>query len=315
MSSVIDHPRSYGFFQQPLAVDEYRYVWWGAATWHSSLILLFGYMVLAYINISVLQSKVMMPLLHMFPKRKERLVSMHRKGLKSTYGVDQDSQVAFERATAMMATLVTHGMSGLVMVPFCLGLAVPPFLPSAPVLARHGILCETGWEIQDLLVRLYQRKYGSKEEKRSNPLSLMLIILMHHWFSLTMGLPLNIYHADCLPYFQNSALLLGGAAFAVTAQYVGYALNLEVKAELALMKVITAVVFLVHFFVRVVMFPVLTLEMAKCALAKNNYGIVAGISLGFCSLGLFNVLMMKDATQKLIKFVVGRLPLSPPLPA
>ena len=57
----------------------------------------------------------------------------------------------------MMATLAQHFVGGLLCAPFALWAGAPP---SAAALARLGALCETGWELQDTLVRAGQLAYS-----------------------------------------------------------------------------------------------------------------------------------------------------------
>lgn len=105
--------------------------------------------------------------------------------VKSSFFIDFDTETAYEFACLFLAIMVQHGVGGLLCVPALVpALGVPAHVATA--LACHGALCEAGWELQDILSRLFQ-VCCTKEGARNNPTALLVILGIHHTMGLSMA--------------------------------------------------------------------------------------------------------------------------------
>ena len=104
-------------------------------------------------------------------------------------------------ATAFISILIQHGVGGAMCVPSITG-----WLPAsvAAPLARHGAMCELGWEVQDTLIRMGQIFFGGEAGRKMNPTPLLVIFFIHHCTAMGMVIPMNL----CVPPALSLSLSL-----------------------------------------------------------------------------------------------------------
>merc|ERR1719181_857416 len=104
-------------------------------------------------------------------------------------------------------------------------------------LARHGALCEAGWELQDAFTRAYEVLFGGEKGKLLNPTPVLVFWAFHHTMGLSMVIPMNLVYPD-LAYYHELVFLLQFASFvAMMFQHYGYTLDVKTKSGLNMMKI------------------------------------------------------------------------------
>ena len=119
---------------------------------------------------------------------------------------DEESQI--ELAANTQCILVQHCVGGMLSLPSVLGMSYLFPAGVTAAMARHGALCEIGFEIQDTLLRTWQIVFGGEIGRKRNPLSMMVIQLMHHSLAFCLVIPLNIYYPDNVWYHEGIVLPL-----------------------------------------------------------------------------------------------------------
>ena len=75
----------------------------------------------------------------------------------------------------------------------------------ASTLACHANLSVFGFELEDILVRLYQINFEGDRGRKLNPMNLMLVLLLHHTAAFCMVIPMNIYYPNNSFSFQKTS--------------------------------------------------------------------------------------------------------------
>ena len=108
---------------------------------------------------------------------KQQWIDVNRKTFKMNFFVDfKTERDVLVFACKFLAVLIQHGVGGGLCIPSALGLTGPVVC----AMARHGALCEGGFELQDVVVRAWQIIAGGKEGRAMNPAALVMIMTIHH---------------------------------------------------------------------------------------------------------------------------------------
>merc|ERR1712117_621379 len=166
----------------------------------------------------------------------------------------------------------------------------------------HGGLCEVGWEISDTFQRIYQIFCGGTEGRAKNPLSLLVMFLMHHSCAQAMVLPLNMYYPDNV-YYHEGVFLLQFAAFAAfSIQQYGYTLDVTTPNGLKQMKIATGTCLGVMTWARVLRYGYVWWKLISTFRNDGNTFVLRLALPPFVLMSLFNIALMCDCTQKFFKF-------------
>ena len=85
------------------------------------------------------------------------------------------------------------------------------FAEVAAPLARHGMLCELGWEVQDSLRRAAQVSCGGEAGRAQNPKALLLLLVLHHILGSVAVVPAILRYPNCAAIHEGVMLLEGAA--------------------------------------------------------------------------------------------------------
>eukprot|EP00929_Paragymnodinium_shiwhaense_P016879 TRINITY_DN12556_c0_g1_i1.p1 TRINITY_DN12556_c0_g1~~TRINITY_DN12556_c0_g1_i1.p1 ORF type:complete len:335 (+),score=43.77 TRINITY_DN12556_c0_g1_i1:50-1054(+) len=238
-------------------------------------------------------------------KNKQHFLKNGRATVKKNFMLDlgdvEEFQVEF--LADFMAIVLQHGVGGLLCVPSVCGLA--GYLPDgvAFALARHGGLCEVGWEIQDSITRLLEVAFGGARGREKNPPSFLLALALHHTCALCLVLPLNIYHPDNTYYHEGIMLLQLAAFVAVVAQFYGWTLDMKSFQDLQLMRLSVCVSCAMLLWSRLVRYSYVWYVLLSTFLAEANLFLLKLATPSVICMTLFNVAVIQDAVSKCLKLM------------
>lgn len=272
----------------------------------AQLILAFMYTILWYILIN----HVFVPIGNSFIaklKSKKRFIHFNRESFKNTIkwdiGDDEEEQIiAISRIDAAM---VQHLIGGLLLIPSAFRLG--HFLPAGAdrALASHGGLSEMGWEIQDLVFRTAEIIFGGERGLKLNPPSLMLTLLAHHSAACSAVIPMNMFYPNGMNgvWHEGFCIVQLGSFILLFMQQYGYTLDVQTKDGLKKMKIAISISFFTCLWTRVVRYFWI-LKLLHDGFSVD--GSLRLIQVGFLPsmlLSVFNLVVMRDAAQKFMKFV------------
>jgi hypothetical protein len=178
----------------------------------------------------------------------QQWVRMHKTTAERSFCITLGSdETYYHLACSMLGVAAQHLVGGAL----CFLSAYGPPSELAFSLARHGALCEMGWELQDLLVRGWQCAFGGAEGRARNPAGLLLILGLHHCMGCSLVLPMNLYYPRNSYVHEAICLLQGAAAVALLMQNYGYTLDTSTRAGLFRMKLSVSFVWLAVLWSRV----------------------------------------------------------------
>ena len=96
----------------------------------------------------------------------------------------------------------------------------------ALAMMRHGVLLEVGFEIGDIIEKVYKRiTLGEKFV----PNVVIILNLFHHSMACGMAIPMNLYYGDSLLYAEFVLVLQAAAGFALLLANFSY--TIDVKSD------------------------------------------------------------------------------------
>ena len=139
------------------------------------------YSLMCYITIHYIIVPTVYRIVHNM-KCKKQFLHQTRQSRKTALGYDpgDDEDAQVDIAADAQSYVVLHCIGGLLCLPSLLGLSAvfPTGVPAA--MARHGGLCELGFEIEDTLVILAEITFGGENGRKKNPFRKIRFLLMHH---------------------------------------------------------------------------------------------------------------------------------------
>lgn len=140
------------------------------------------------------------------------------------------------------------------------------------------------------------------EEPMINPVPLLVILAIHHAVGQLMIMPMNIYYPDNKLYHELVFLLLFAAFICMSLSQLSYTIDTRTVAGLACMLLCTAVSWVVIMYGRCIRFGYVVYLLLLQLYADGAYYVVGFGSVGVVLMSVFNLLMIVDATAKLVKF-------------
>mmetsp|Transcript_99741 Transcript_99741/g.321580 ORF Transcript_99741/g.321580 Transcript_99741/m.321580 type:complete len:349 (-) Transcript_99741:32-1078(-) len=250
-----------------------------------------------YAAISTLTERLFKPLLRSHPRRSQ-WARLNQAAFKQLLVVEEEE--AFGFGCQLLAIAVQHGVGGCLCLPSLLG---PHDRPGrvAAILARHGALCEAGWELQDVAVRAYQVLF-TRDGRRLNPPLLLASIAAHHLLGLGMVVPMNLALGEDPHYHEFVFLLQFAALTAVAFQQFGFTLDVRTSSGLRQMKACLAGVWAVILWSRILRYGVVACRLLRVLRGGSSRAMLAGGCASVLAMAVLNVSFFVDGTLKLLKF-------------
>lgn len=233
-----------------------------------------------------------------------RWLALSTRSMQAFHVILLDEQAYLDVACEFVGVMVQHMVGGLLCAPSAFRLLEQPY---AGILARHGLLCEAGWELQDALVRASQLAFGGESGRARNPTGLLVMLTVHHAMGLGLAVPANLYLGESPDLHELAMLLQAAAASAVLMQNYGYTLDVGTPGGLRRMKVSVVAVWLIVLYSRVLRFAYLVARLLATAVVQEMHGLAAVGALVALLMCYVNLLFLLDSTSKVRKFV-GMVP-------
>jgi len=237
-------------------------------------------------------------------KSKQRFLYFNRRLFKKAIGWDiggdeNEQKLAIARIDAAM---VQHLVGAILCFPS--GFGFGHLLPTgvATAMACQANLCELGWEIEDTLMRIYEIIFGGERGRKFNPPSLMLTLVAHHTAAWCMAIPINMYYPNCTLQHEGLCILQFGVALNFLCQKYGFTLDVANKRDLIKMKILCTIVFVTVIWTRLFRYTYIGITMLVMAYTDENFLLFKLMLVPTIFLSLFNVIVVKDATKKFLKF-------------
>lgn len=231
---------------------------------------------------------------------RDQWTTQNRKTFKKSYLIDFKTQEqAFAMACSAIMTCMQHIVGGILCIPAVIGMTGT----TVSSLACHCGICEVGWELQDITSRLCQIVFGGQDGRAKNPLAVMILMGIHHTMGLGLVIPMNVYYHDNPYYHELLFNLQFAAGVALGMQSWGYTLNVKTPDGLLKMKASVIFVWLTMMWSRVVRYCPISYSLLRTFWANGHHAMLYGGVVVIVCMGLINVLMVADATKKLLKFL------------
>lgn len=215
-----------------------------------------------------------------------------------------DPEIAFEFSCLFAGIIVQHIVGGALCIPSVYGF---PGISTttAFALARHGALCEAGWELQDGLERMYTVLV--KKDWSMNHPEYLKMVASHHAMGLSIVIPMNMFYGDFILYHKGIFFMQGVAAAAMTFQYYAFTLNLNKRSDMIQMRTIVIANLVALVYCRILGFGGIALEMIPILYNDNLFFL--GICLVVTILMQYiNYTFIMEALRKVRKYMSMPLP-------
>jgi len=255
-----------------------------------------------YVMISFVYPIFFAPAIRNMPSR-ENFLRLTELNLKKVFLIDTggDREILFSFAVVFQGVIAQHIVGGLLCVPSLIG-GLGLSKATVTALACQGGLCETGWELQDTLVRVFQVLFGGELGQKFNPPPFLVLMLLHHTAAQCLVIPNNLEYRDNGYYHEGIFLLQGCAALAFAMQQFGYCLDIESRVGLTLMKLNVIIVCAAMWWGRFFRYGYLWYLLLSTYHADGSYVFKLALPPVVC-LSLFNMLLLIDAAAKAVKFI------------
>jgi len=215
-------------------------------------------------------------------------------------GITASDQMVEKGMGQMIPILCQHFIGGFLCAPAVFGLGVSRDVAYA--LARHGALCELGWEIQDTVERLWER-HTHPEGRQLQPNAMLQFLFYHHAMQWTLIIPMNLYYSQLSGYHELIFMLEGAAGLAGTAMFYGYTCDTSKRSELRQLVILNAFNFIVMVYTRFIhywwsVYKCLSFFYANAAVVELALGSITGLFL----MPFVAISVIPDQWRKLCKF-------------
>ena len=224
-----------------------------------------------------------------------------KKMLMWDMGDDEETQI--KMISLFESAIVQHLIGGMLCLPSAIGLGHMLPVGVASAMACHGGLSEIGWEVEDMLIRVYEIIFGGVEGRKKNPMSLIIFLIMHHSAACCMVIPMNIFYHDNVYYHETTCWLQLAAFVAFYCQQYGFTLNVKTQEGLNKMKISISISFMIIIWSRVIRYAWLLQILMTTIWEDQNWIVIKCAVAPYILLSLVNVLIVMDASAKFAKFV------------
>ena len=236
-------------------------------------------------------------------KSKKQFLHFNMEYLKDTLGVDFGEDQAKQKVSVHMGINTQHLISGLLCAPSSLALTstLPTGIVSA--MARHGALAETGFDAEYILVRIFTYTFGGEIGRKKNPPTVILVAVIHHSLSICLAIPMNIYYPDNIYYHAFICLMQLSVFVTFCCQQYGFTLNVKTSSGLIKMKIVTLTALFVIIGTRFIGYIWLLVILFMTICRDENWLVLKLTIVPIIMFSLFNVIMIRAVTIKLVKFL------------
>lgn len=249
--------------------------------------------------IPLLGRRVFRPLVDAHP-RSRQWVELVQATLLKSYGIRLNFGQAYAAGVEFMGVLCQHAVGGLLCLP-AVALGTGSGRAAWAALARHGALCEAGWELQDSVEKVRIALLGDEEVRARNPPLLLALAALHHLMSLSLVIPMNLYYEDNYWYFRLVGMLQGASAVASGAQLWGFFLDVRTRSGLWGMRVLTGISLAVTLHSRLVAYWFVIIQLLiEFRKTSRTFFTVGAIMSAI--MGLLNILFIVEGAHKFWKF-------------
>lgn len=242
---------------------------------------------------------------------KDRFIALNRQNLLD-FGMDfgNRDKLWFLAAVFNIPIIFQHLVGGMLCVPSVFGFSVIPS-QVAFALARHGALCETGFEVGDVLTKIYEYLF-TEDGRIKTPPSVLKFILMHHLMGICMVVPMNLYFGDSTGYHEGVMLLQGAGAIGLFAQMYGYTLDIAKRSDFRKMQLLMSFCFINLVYSRIVrFFPLMYFLLEDLYYSSNEHNmmlVLAIVVLAGGAMAFFNLIVTFSFFGKFKKYVFHMTP-------
>ena len=171
----------------------------------TQLVLLCLYAMLCFLILPMLTETIIKPYISKQSWKKNWTILSRNMLAKSAAVYFETEEDAYHFAASLGSVTFQHFIGGTLCIPSQMPWLFPGFSKQLrSTLVGHGALIESGWELQDLIVRFYQLMFLGEAGRRMNPVPLVVIMVVHHAMGLTMAIPMNMYYRDSPLYHEVS---------------------------------------------------------------------------------------------------------------
>lgn len=252
-----------------------------------------------FVAIKLLTEYVMKPYVSSRPWCSKWTV-LNQNTFRKTLMAEFDLDEAFPFSCDFLSICVQHGIGGALCVASSFGI---PFIPShvAYAMARHGALCEAGWELQDALSRLLSFVFA-KDGRKKNPPKFLVVVLLHHVMGLSMVIPMNLRYGDNTWYHELVFLLQFAAVSAMGFQQYGFTLDVKTQGGLRQMKLCVFLTWLIILYSRVLRFVYVAFQLVLLLHQDGSMNMFYAGLVAISAMSVINVSFFLDCTSKVMKF-------------
>uniref|UniRef100_A0A7S2NGK7 TLC domain-containing protein n=1 Tax=Zooxanthella nutricula TaxID=1333877 RepID=A0A7S2NGK7_9DINO len=276
-------------------------LWLDAApVWSVQLGLMAAWAAVWFFALPALRDRVFKPVIAKKPWR-DRWTALNRAMIKKMTWTEFDEALAFHTACDFLSIITQHALGGFMAMPSAIGLQVVPGAIRG-ALARHGALCEAGWELQDIVVRSCFFVF-TEDGRKANPPGLLLIFALHHIMGISMVVPMNMYYGQNT-YYHELVFMLQLAAFtSMFSQQYGFTLDPKTRAGLAQMQVSVVASCLMVFYSRAGRYLVVGYHLLVMLYTSGARVMLVGGIVTLLSMSVVNFNFCAESIAKLRKFM------------
>jgi hypothetical protein len=209
------------------------------------------------------------------------------------FGCTMFAVLAQHLISAVLCSFSTFGPAGYALIP-----ALPGGQAVAAALARHGALCEAGWEMQDVVTNILPRIISTGAVNGTDR-----IMLIHHTLGLTMALPMNLFYGDNVTYHSLVFAIQFAACFGLAPQFYGFTCDQATYVGMLQCKVCGILQWTSMVYGRLFVFVTNSYALLRTCYADGRMPLFGLACFGLTMMALMNLLMLTDASIKLVKLL------------
>lgn len=203
----------------------------------------------------------------------------------------------------MQGISLQHFVGSLFCIPSLLGSwgGMDPSVASS--LAICGVLCEMGWELQDMTEMLFVRTF-CKNGKAIWPDSIIVIFALHHSLTTILGVPMVLYYRNLKSLHWICFNLQFAAAVALSVAEYLKTLDVSNPSHLRRFKVLNFIALVIMVWTRIIHWSYLCMDMFLTWYHDDAWTFLAlGVVLSIAFTAFSYLCVVKPFYKKFLKFL------------
>jgi len=238
---------------------------------------------------------------------KEQWITLNKIAYKKALFIDYElREDAYEMARLFLVVAIQHGTGGILASFSILPDNINNYLGLSKnliySLACHGALSETGYELQDYIIRISQYLFKKDGWKRSPP-TLLLMMSLHHFSGFFLIVPLYLKFRDSFYYHELIFLMQFAACISLILTNYGQLLNIEDENGLRQMKVVSTLTFIVILWSRIIRFCYVVYLLVCLSFIQESFNFTMFLIFSCFTIFVINFLFFAESYRKFIKFI------------